>query len=78
LKVIGQFHVPAAFPLGKEPPVPFGQEVGWAPEPVWTILHTFIAFRVFRAKKRGHAEALWIRHYATSRKVAGSRPDEAN
>jgi hypothetical protein len=24
-----------ALPLGKEPPVPTGQEVGWAPEPVW-------------------------------------------
>jgi hypothetical protein len=21
---------------GKEPPVPIGQEAGWAPEPVWT------------------------------------------
>jgi hypothetical protein len=21
---------------GKGPPVPFGQEAGWAPEPVWT------------------------------------------
>jgi hypothetical protein len=25
-----------ALPPGKEPPVPFVQEVGWAPEPVWT------------------------------------------
>jgi hypothetical protein len=24
----------------------------------------------------GHAVAKWLRHYATSRKVAGSRPDE--
>jgi hypothetical protein len=23
-------------PPGKEPPVPTGQEAGWAPEPVWT------------------------------------------
>jgi hypothetical protein len=23
-------------PPGKEPPVPIGQEAGWAPEPVWT------------------------------------------
>jgi hypothetical protein len=23
-------------PLGKKPPVPIGQEAGWAPEPVWT------------------------------------------
>jgi hypothetical protein len=23
-------------PPGKEPPVPVGQEAGWAPEPVWT------------------------------------------
>jgi hypothetical protein len=23
-------------PPGKDPPVPIGQEVGWAPEPVWT------------------------------------------
>jgi hypothetical protein len=25
-----------ALPLGKGPPVPIGQEAGWAPEPVWT------------------------------------------
>jgi hypothetical protein len=26
----------------------------------------------------GHAVAQWLRRYATNRKVAGSRPDEAN
>jgi hypothetical protein len=25
-----------ALPPVKRPPVPFGQEAGWAPEPVWT------------------------------------------
>jgi hypothetical protein len=25
-----------ALPQGKEPPVPIGNEAGWAPEPVWT------------------------------------------
>jgi hypothetical protein len=25
-----------ALPAGKGPPVPIGQEAGWAPEPVWT------------------------------------------
>jgi hypothetical protein len=25
-----------ALPQGKGPPVPIGQEAGWAPEPVWT------------------------------------------
>jgi hypothetical protein len=35
--VSGQRHAPAALlPPGKEPPVPIGQEAGWAPEPVWT------------------------------------------
>jgi hypothetical protein len=24
------------FTSGKEPPVPIGEEVEWAPEPVWT------------------------------------------
>jgi hypothetical protein len=33
--VSGQLHTPAALPPGKEPPVPTGQEAGWAPEPVW-------------------------------------------
>jgi len=27
----GQFHGPADLPHGKEPPVPTGQEAGWAP-----------------------------------------------
>jgi hypothetical protein len=35
--VSGQRHAPAALlPPGKGPPVPTGQETGWAPEPVWT------------------------------------------
>jgi hypothetical protein len=35
--VSGQRHAPAALlPSGKGPPVPIVQEVGWAPEPVWT------------------------------------------
>jgi hypothetical protein len=35
--VSGQRHAPAALYLrGKDPPVPIGQEAGWAPEPVWT------------------------------------------
>jgi hypothetical protein len=34
--VSGQHHAPAALlPPGKGPPVPSGQEAGWAPEPVW-------------------------------------------
>jgi hypothetical protein len=32
----GQLEVPASLPPGKEPPVPIGQETGWAPETVWT------------------------------------------
>jgi hypothetical protein len=35
--VSGQYHAPSALlPPGKGPPVPIGQEAGWAPEPVWT------------------------------------------
>jgi hypothetical protein len=34
--VSGQRHAPAALCPGKRPPVPIGQEAGWAPEPVWT------------------------------------------
>jgi hypothetical protein len=33
---------------------------------------------VSRLKIVGHAVALWLRHYATSRKAAGSIPDEVN
>jgi hypothetical protein len=34
--VSGQRHAPAALlPPGKGPPVPIGQEAGWASEPVW-------------------------------------------
>jgi hypothetical protein len=29
-------HPGRAFTSGKGPPVPIGQEAGWAPEPVWT------------------------------------------
>jgi hypothetical protein len=33
--VSGQLHATAALPLGKDLPVPFEEEVGWTPEPVW-------------------------------------------
>jgi hypothetical protein len=29
-------------------------------------------------KISGHAVAYWLRHYATGRKVAGSKPDDMN
>jgi hypothetical protein len=32
----GQLHVPAALPMGNEPPVTIVQEAGLTPEPVWT------------------------------------------
>jgi hypothetical protein len=36
-EVSGQRHASAAlYPRGKDPPVPIGQEAGWAPEPVYT------------------------------------------
>jgi hypothetical protein len=28
---------PGRFTPGKEPPVPIGEEVGWTPEPIWTL-----------------------------------------
>jgi hypothetical protein len=36
LEMSSQVYAPAALPPKKEPPVPIGWEVGWAPEPVWT------------------------------------------
>jgi hypothetical protein len=36
--------------------------------------HNFINLRLFI----GARGSLWLRHYATSLKVAGSRPDEVN
>jgi len=36
MEVIGQLIAPATLLWGKEPPVPTGQETGWAPKPVWT------------------------------------------
>jgi hypothetical protein len=35
--VSGQLQVGVALPSWKEAPVPIGQEIGWAPEPVWTL-----------------------------------------
>jgi hypothetical protein len=34
--VSGQRHAPAVLSPGKGPPVPIVQEVGWAPDSVWT------------------------------------------
>jgi hypothetical protein len=35
--VSGQLRAPATLLLGKEPPVPIGEEEGWAPQPVWML-----------------------------------------
>jgi len=37
--VSGQLHDAAALPPGKEPPVPTGQEAGWAPELFCYTMH---------------------------------------
>jgi hypothetical protein len=38
MEVSGQTHAQATLSLGKEPPVPTGEEAGWVPEPHWTLL----------------------------------------
>jgi hypothetical protein len=40
-----------------------------------TIINIFSKYTNFI---KGYVVANWLRHYATSRKVAGSRPDEVN
>jgi hypothetical protein len=35
------FTILPLYPAGKEPPEPIGHEVGWTPEPVWTIQRTY-------------------------------------
>jgi len=35
--VNGQLHAPAALLSGEEPLLSVGYEVGWTPEPVWTL-----------------------------------------
>jgi hypothetical protein len=37
MEISVELHTPAALPLKKEFPVSFGQEAGWAPEPVWKL-----------------------------------------
>jgi hypothetical protein len=37
MEVNGQLQAPAALAQKKGPPVTFGEEAGWAPEPIWTI-----------------------------------------
>jgi hypothetical protein len=37
MEVSGKLYAPGASPPEKNPPVIFGQEVGWAPQAVWTM-----------------------------------------
>jgi hypothetical protein len=41
-------------------------------------LQFWLKWKCALSTKWGHAVTQWLRHYATSRKVAGSRPDEVN
>jgi hypothetical protein len=40
MEVNGQLHAPAALSTGKEPLIPIVYEVGWTPEPMWTLWST--------------------------------------
>jgi len=71
-------------------PVPIVQETEWAPEPVWTVARNLAPPIGNRSPDRrdcseslyGHAACAptcrqwrgWLRHWATSREVAGSIP----
>jgi hypothetical protein len=37
MEVSGQLHATTALNLDLDPPVPIGEETGWASEPVWTL-----------------------------------------
>jgi hypothetical protein len=37
MEVNNKVQPPADVTPEKEPPIPIGQEAGWAPEPVWTL-----------------------------------------
>jgi hypothetical protein len=40
LEVRGQLHAPAALPRVVQPAVPIGEEAGWTPESIWTLLRS--------------------------------------
>jgi hypothetical protein len=63
--VSGQPHAPAAFyPRGKGPTVPIGQEVGWAPEAVWTQRLEEKYFCLCRGSNLGRPVVLSVaKHY---------------
>jgi hypothetical protein len=42
------------------------------------LLDLYECSSLLRTAGLGHEVACWLRHYATSRKVAGSRPDKLN
>jgi hypothetical protein len=70
--VSGQHHAPAALlPPGKGPPVPIGQESGWAPEPVWTqrLQEKFFAPRWESKPDRPVIQPV-VRHYTASANLA--------
>jgi hypothetical protein len=58
--VSGQRHAPAAL-HPKDPPVPIGQEAGWASEPVWTLWLEEILFA--SAGDRTPVVQSVVRHY---------------
>jgi hypothetical protein len=51
--VSGQIHAPVTLPPEKKPPVPIGQEVGWAAEPVWMTWRKFLTLPVLELRPLG-------------------------
>jgi hypothetical protein len=48
-------------PMGKGAPVPIGQETGWAPDPIWTLMSKEKS--IATAQKRTPDVQLVARHY---------------
>jgi hypothetical protein len=51
-------HAPAAVFVGNETPVSIGQEVGWAPDSVWTFWNTELSYHCLESKPELTAVAI--------------------
>jgi hypothetical protein len=75
--VVSFTHWPL-YPLGKEPPVPIGQELGWTPELIWMMWRSENSYPHQDSNSNPSVVQSVVSHYTDYTILAPYNPDDYN